>query len=196
MTQPVQPTEPTTAQPVQPPASPGVPPWERDGTPFDPARAWQLIQNKDSDNAQLKARVAELTPFEKQIKDLEEANKTELQRAQEAAAAAQREAQEARLALLRRDVAAREGKVLPAGLADRLRGNTKEELEADADALLAALPQPPAAPAGTTPVSALRPGALPTPPPAALDDQIAEALSKGDTKTALALKTRKLMQST
>lgn len=196
MTQPNPPAEPT--QPVQPQQQPPgqVPPWERDGTPFDPARAWQLIQNKDGDIAQLKARVTELAPFEQQVKAAEEAAKTELQKAQDAAAAAQREAQEARLALLRRDVANREGKVLPAGLVDRLRGNTKEELEADADALLATLPQVPATPNGTTPVSALRPGALPQPPAPALPDAIAAAEKAGDHMAAMRLKTQQLMQQT
>ena len=41
---------------------------------------------------------------------------------------------------LRRDVAAR--KNLPAGLVDRLRGETQEEIEADADLLIANLPKP------------------------------------------------------
>jgi hypothetical protein len=44
------------------------------------------------------------------------------------------------IAGLRRDVAAKRN--LPTGLVDRLRGDTLEELEADAEALLAALPKP------------------------------------------------------
>jgi hypothetical protein len=44
------------------------------------------------------------------------------------------------LAGLRRDVAARRN--LPAGLVDRLRGETEQEIDADAEALLAALPKP------------------------------------------------------
>ena len=47
---------------------------------------------------------------------------------------------ELELAALRRDVATKTG--LPAPLIDRLRGATAEELEADANALLAALPKP------------------------------------------------------
>lgn len=202
MTQPVQPAEPTTVQPVQPvqpqqppaqPANPAVPPWERDGTPFDAARAWQLIQNKDADNERLKTRVGALEPLEVAAKAAEEANKTELQKAQDALAASQREAQDARLALLRRDVASREGKVLPAVLVDVLKGSTKEELEAHADALLAGLPQAPAAQSGTgtTPVAALRPGALPTPPPTSIDDQINAATAAGDWQTVIALKQAK-----
>lgn len=196
-------TQPTPVDPATPPAAPvapvvpqqptaPVPPWERDGTPFDPARAWALIQNKDNDAAQLKARVAVLEPLEAAAKAAEEANKTELQRAQEAATAAQKDAQEARLALLRRDVANRDGKVLPAGLADRLRGNTKEELEADADALLATFPQAPAAPPGTTPVAALRPTTLPQAPALSVDDQIAAATKDGNWRLVLQLQNQKL----
>jgi hypothetical protein len=48
------------------------------------------------------------------------------------------------LALLRQQVAT--AKRLPDALADRLRGETREELEADADALLAAVPMKPTAP--------------------------------------------------
>lgn len=198
MTQPAEPTTPQAGntgpatQPAQTPATPPAqPPWERDSTPFDQARAWSLIQNKDNDITQLKAQNAELRKYEEQVKAAEEAAKTELQRAQDAAAKFELDAKEARLALLRNEVANREGKVLPAGLADRLRGSTKEELEADADALLASLPQP-AAPVPTgaphTPVEALRPGALPAPPAQGFDDQIAAATAAGDWQLAIALK--------
>lgn len=47
---------------------------------------------------------------------------------------------ELELAAMRRDVATKTG--LPAPFIDRLRGATAEELEADANALLAALPKP------------------------------------------------------
>jgi len=55
MTEPVQPTpgapvEPPalTAAPTAPPAV-SVPPWERDGQPFDPARAWAMIESLRED---------------------------------------------------------------------------------------------------------------------------------------------------
>lgn len=195
MTQPtpVDPAQPTPQPQQQPPGQ--VPPWERDGATFDPQRAWTLIQNKDNDIAVLKAKNAELAAYEAQVKATEEANKTELQRAQDALAASQKAEQDARLALLRRDVAGREGKQLPAVLVDVLRGNTKEELEAHADALLAGLPQAPAPPVGasTTPVSALRPGALPQPPAASLAEQIATAEAAKDWSTARLLKAQQLM---
>jgi hypothetical protein len=66
-----------------------------------------------------------------------EAQKSELEKAREAAQQAQAELQEARGEALRARVAASKG--LPPALADRLRGTTEEEVEADADALLEAV---------------------------------------------------------
>lgn len=54
--------------------------------------------------------------------------------------AAQAEARGVALKLMQRDVAAKTN--LPAPLAERLRGETVEEMEADAKAILAALPKP------------------------------------------------------
>lgn len=193
--QPTQPVQPITQPPAAPaPAAPAVPPWGTSDQ-FDAEKAWALIQNLRGDVAQQKARVAELSPYETKVKELEDAAKTELQRAQEAAAAAQRQAEDARLALLKHQVANRDGKVLPPELANRLVGSTQAELEADADKLLASLPQPPAAPtapAGTTPVAALRPTTMPNPPAPDLNTLIAEARTKGDYKTVIALENSKL----
>lgn len=55
-------------------------------------------------------------------------------------AAAQAEAKSSALRLLQRDVAAKTN--LPAALADRLKGETEEEMEADAKGIMAALPKP------------------------------------------------------
>jgi hypothetical protein len=68
-----------------------------------------------------------------QFQKLAESLKAELEQERQARKAAE-------LAGLRRDVAARRN--LPAGLVDRLRGETEQEIEADAEALLAALPKP------------------------------------------------------
>lgn len=68
--------------------------------------------------------------------EAEAANKTELQRAQEAAAAAEKRAADAEGSLLRAKVANRAGKVLPPSLAARLVGANEAELEADADRML------------------------------------------------------------
>lgn len=74
------------------------------------------------------------------LAELEEAQKSEQQKLTERAEKAEREAADAKASILRRDVAA--DKKLPAAMAERLRGTTREELEADADALLALMPAP------------------------------------------------------
>jgi len=76
----------------------------------------------------------------KRLAEIEESNKTEQQKAIDRAEKAEREAAELRQQVLRRDVAAAKG--IPAELADRLRGDDKESLEADADTLLALVKQP------------------------------------------------------
>lgn len=173
-----------------PPPAP-APPWGSDDQ-FDPAKAWSLIQNLRGDVEKQKTRVNELLPFEQAARELEDAQKTEAQRLAEQLAAAQADATQARSETLRLRVATAKG--LPAALAARLQGATEEEMSADADALLAAFPQPPAPPAGRTPVEALRPGALPNPPEQTLADRIAEAERAGDWATARQLKSHQLME--
>src|SRR5687768_5048933 len=68
------------------------------------------------------------------LKEYEDRDKTEQQRLEERAVAAERAATEYETALLRYRVASVKG--LPAELVDRLRGGSEEELLADADALL------------------------------------------------------------
>lgn len=55
-------------------------------------------------------------------------------------AAAQAEARQASLKVMQRDIASKTN--LPLALAERLRGETPEEMEADAKSILAALPKP------------------------------------------------------
>jgi hypothetical protein len=68
------------------------------------------------------------------LEEYEEANKSELEKAQTKATKAEQKAAEAEGRLLRFQVAAE--KQLPKELISRLRGNTQEELAADADELL------------------------------------------------------------
>ena len=68
------------------------------------------------------------------LQELEDRDKTEAQRLADRAQAAETEAEKARTKLLRFEVAS--SKKLPASWANRLQGSTKEELEADAEALL------------------------------------------------------------
>jgi hypothetical protein len=99
--------------------------------------------------------------------ELEAASKTELQRLQEAAAADKARGDKAEAALLRHEVAVAKG--IPAELADRLAGKTREEMEADADKLLGVIGNGQGGQGGgdpLRPVANLRPGALPASPAA------------------------------
>jgi hypothetical protein len=71
------------------------------------------------------------------LKEFEDRDKTDAQKLAERAAAAERTASEAQSKLLKFEVAAE--KNIPATLAARLQGSSKEELAADADRLLADL---------------------------------------------------------
>lgn len=92
-------------------------------------------ERKRADDATTKARVeAERKAAEEagEFKKLYEGTVAKLQEAEQRAASAA-------LAVTRRDVAARLN--VPAALADRLRGDTPEEIEADAKQLMALLPK-------------------------------------------------------
>lgn len=73
----------------------------------------------------------------KKLAEIEEKNKTDQQKAAEKLAAAEAREAEANRILLRAQVATAKG--LSPTLAERLQGNTKKEMEADADSLLAEL---------------------------------------------------------
>lgn len=99
------------------------------------AEKWKANSRKNEDNAKANAAAA------KKLAEIEEANKTELERVTARAEAAEKAAQDALEAKLRSDVAAEKG--VPAVL---LIGSTQEELEAAADALLAFKGKTPSAP--------------------------------------------------
>ncbi|RSX56766.1 DUF4355 domain-containing protein [Bifidobacterium samirii] len=82
-------------------------------------------------NRQLKAQIAQLA---EQVKAFEDKDKTEAQKQAEALQAATATAAEATLKATRYEVAAAKG--IPLDAAARLRGATREEMEADADDLL------------------------------------------------------------
>jgi hypothetical protein len=71
----------------------------------------------------------------KRLAELEESQKTETQRLSDGLAAEKAQREQAEQSLLRLRVAVAKG--LPADLVDRLRGDSEEELSADADSLLA-----------------------------------------------------------
>ena len=93
---------------------------------------WKAMARKHEDEKKaLRKRLKELEPKAAQLDEITESQKSELQRLQERAEAAERQAQELALAKDRAEVAADKG--VPANL---LHGTTREELEAAADALL------------------------------------------------------------
>lgn len=81
----------------------------------------------------LDKRVKELSPYEQRVKDAEEANKSELQRLNEALSAEKAARTAAEMNNLRHEVAATKG--ISSGLAFLLAGSTKEEIEASAEKL-------------------------------------------------------------
>jgi hypothetical protein len=96
----------------------------------DKARKHETRASSQSDYEALKQKATE---FDK----LTEAQKSDLERLQGDAEKYKGEAEKLQGQLLRRDVA--ESKGLPAGWASRLVGTTQQELEADADKLMADL---------------------------------------------------------
>ena len=119
-------TSPATTETAAPAGTPaaGTP----DVVPAAPAQEtdWKAEARKWEDRAKANTKAAE------RLAEIEESNKTELQKATDRAAAAEAKAAEVGARAMRAEVAAAKG--IPAAL---LSGSTQEELEASADALLA-----------------------------------------------------------
>ena len=144
--------EPTTATPAEPatvvPAEPVTTEPISEPTP-EPAHdaTWWEGRAKAME-AEKVAAIKKLAKLETAEQARKEAELTELEKAQKRADEAEKKAKAAELSILRRDVAAKVG--LPAALVDRLKGDTEEEIEADAKILLASLPVPVAPKLNTT----------------------------------------------
>jgi hypothetical protein len=93
------------------------------------------VKKLRAEAAKYRTEAKELAGKAQKFDEITESQKSELQKAQEAAQRAEQELEQARTEMLRTKVAAAKG--LPASIADRLRGSTAEEMEADADAMLA-----------------------------------------------------------
>lgn len=118
--------------------------WEQE------AAKWKALSRKNEDAAKKHAAA---------IAEAEEATKTEAQKLTEKVAQAEGRATTAELRIVRLEVAASKG--LSLSMANRLQGETKEELEADADELLTHLqPKPGDTPSGR-PRETLRSGTAP-----------------------------------
>lgn len=139
---------PTPAPPAQATPTPSTEPPARETDWKAEARKWEQRAKENSEA--LRAREQEI----------EDSKKSAEQKAAEALAAAQSSAAEAAAKALRYEVAAEKG--LDLALAARLTGSTKEELESDADALMALIPKAPEdPPAQATPSGPTVPGQQP-----------------------------------
>lgn len=142
----------------QPPAAPPAPSAVEHEQPLGDGGVKAL----QAERARAAKAEADLKAYRQEIED---SKKSAEQKAQEALTAARAQANEAATRALRYEVAAAKG--LDLALAARLSGSTKEELEADADALMALIPKapettPPAPPTGPT-VPGQQPGGAQTP---------------------------------
>ena len=97
--------------------------------PSETVDYWKKRARENEAKAKANAAAAQ------RLAEFEESQKSEAQKLQEARDAAERRASEAERANLRYRVAVT--KQLPPELVDRLRGDTEEEMSADADSLLA-----------------------------------------------------------
>lgn len=100
-----------------------------------PEWARKALTKANKETANYRTKLREVEPLAKRAQELEEASKTEAERLNDRLTAAEQRAQEAELRALRLEVASAKG--LTPTQAKRLVGATKEELEADADDLLA-----------------------------------------------------------
>ncbi|MDH2392324.1 hypothetical protein QCN29_26815 [Streptomyces sp. HNM0663] len=172
---------PAAPEPSAPAAQPAEPDWKAE------ARKWERLAKTNKDAAE-------------KLAQLEDSKKTETEKLSEKLTTAEKRAVEAESKALRLEVAAAKG--LTQAQAKRLVGTTKEELEADADELLASFGPGDTSGGkgsgsgnkGRTPVQKLQPGALPTPPEPTLAEQIKAAEQGGKWAEARRLKAQRLLQ--
>lgn len=108
---------------------------ESGGDEFDRKKAEAKISKVNSEAANLRKRLKELEPLAKKAKELEDEQKSESEKSTEARTKAEKAAADATQEAARLRVALNKG--LTEVQAKRLIGETQEELEADADELLA-----------------------------------------------------------
>jgi hypothetical protein len=104
-------------------ASASTPPW---GSDFTPERAWHTIQT-------LREAEKERNTLRSEVQKLQDKDKSDAQRLQDERDRERSRADSAESRLWRYEVAADRG--IPARLANRLQGQTRDELEQDADRL-------------------------------------------------------------
>lgn len=128
------PAAPPASTPPTPPVDPR--PGALDG-PYDEARGTKLIEN-------LRAEKAALQEKARKFDELEQANMSDAEKLSNKTTAAEARADAAESKLLRMEIATAKG--LTPEQAARLNGSTAEELNTDADSLLALFGQQPPAP--------------------------------------------------
>lgn len=157
-------------EPREPNEPEGDPPEEPD--PKAEVEKWKALARKHEAEAKKNRAAAS------RLSEIEDANKSEIERATAAAQAAEDRATTAEREVTRLRIATRKG--LPENLAARLRGDTEEELEADADELLAIVKGPdqeggePDTGIQRRPQERLRPGSRPNAEPKLTSKEIVE----------------------
>lgn len=149
----------TGATPETPPANPAT--GKGDPEALGDAGKKALDAERQA-RREAEARLKELEPLAAKARELEESQKTEIEKATEARTVAEREAAEARGRALRLEIAlekAPEGMPIAKirKLADRIQGDDREALEADAAELFEEFTTKPTPP-GKAPTDGLRPG--------------------------------------
>lgn len=149
---------------------PKPPPWGSDEE-FDPDQAWKLIQKLRRENS-------DLAPFRQKVKELEDRDKSDSEKLTERLTAAEQRAVQAEREAMRLQVAYAKG--LTPAQAKRLVGDTIDDLEADADEIIAAFTpvNDEQTPAPKRRPSELVPGAVPGAEPEPDYDAIADRVRR------------------
>lgn len=124
----------TTTTTTPPPSEPAKP---EDPDPEDLSGLKAALKAEREMRKTAEGKVKELTPYEKAAKEAEEANKTEVQKANEALLSERDARKRAEQTLMVHTVGGAKG--VPANLIKYLNGDTKEDVERAADELLAEL---------------------------------------------------------
>lgn len=183
------PTNPPTPVPGPPP-TPATDPADQ---PLGPAGQKALAAERDA-RKELEKQLAALSPLQKLAEAMgagtpAAGGKTEVELLNERFAELERTANDERGARWRLEVAAAKG--LTPQQAARLQGSTLEELNADADALVALFPTAPAGPRNPAPDPSQ--GARGGQPSPDLEAQIAAAKTAGNNRLAISLERQKLL---
>src|SRR5690606_34590253 len=98
------------------------------------------LEKARKEAAGYRTKLREAEPFVKKAQELEEASKTDLEKLQARISELESANGDLTTYKLRREVA--DAKGVPAAWVNRLKGSTLEEMEADADELVALIPEP------------------------------------------------------